>query len=353
MMRFDLNFRQYLELEKLGDGALAPVYSFMKKKEVLSVANNVNYRGKIFPLPIILDVSEKIATSIKKKKFINLFFKNKLVGKIFAPEVFSLDKKKISKKIFGTISPSHPGVNSFLKQSNFYIGGKTKFLKRIRNIYSKYEITPQKSKLFFRKNLFKTMVGFQTRNVPHKAHEYLIRNAIENYDCIFIQPLLGEKKVGDYKANIIMDAFKILIKESLNKKRVLLGSLSTFMRYAGPREALFHAIIRRNYGCTHFIVGRDHAGVSNFYSKFEAQKFVKKYEKKIGIKILYSTGPFYCSKCKIITTEKICTHNKQRVDISGTYIRSVFSKGAKIDTKLINKKIVDTILKKYKKDLFI
>jgi sulfate adenylyltransferase len=349
MIKINLNFRQYLELEKLGDGALDPVFDFMIKKEVLSVAKNVNYKGKIFPLPIVLDITKKNAKRIKNEDYISLFFKKKLVGKIFKPEVFTLDKKMIAKKIYGTNSLLHPGVYSFLKQSDYYLGGKTKFLKRVKNTYSKYEITPIQSKSFFKKNSLKTIVGFQTRNVPHKAHEYLIRNAMENYDCIFIQPLLGEKKIGDYKAHVIMESFKILIKEFLNKKKVLLGSLLTFMRYAGPREALFHAIIRRNYGCTHFIVGRDHAGVSNFYTKYEAQKFVKKYEQKIGIKILYSTGPFYCSKCKIITTEKICTHNNYRIDISGTYIRNIFSKGEKVDQKLINKIIVDTILKNIKK----
>ena len=354
MIKFKLNFRQYLELEKLGFGSFFPVKDFMKKKDVMSVVNRVHYRKKIFPLPIILDLPKMIAKDIKKNSIVSLYYKNTLVGKIHSPEIFTLNKKKVAQKIFGTNSKLHPGVSSFFNQSKYYLGGKTKFLKVVENSYTKYEITPKESKLYFKKKSLKTIVGFQTRNVPHKAHEFLIRNAMENYDCVFIQPLLGEKKIGDYKANVIMDSIKFLINECLNQSKVFLGSLTTFMRYAGPREALFHAIIRRNYGCTHFIIGRDHAGVSNFYKKYEAQNFVKKFEKKIGIIILYSTGPFYCSKCDLITTDKVCRHNKTkfRIDISGTYIREIFSKGIKPDKRFINEKIVYKILKNNKK-LFI
>lgn len=356
MIKINLNFRQYLELEKLGFGSFLPVKDFMKKKEVLSVVNNQIYRKKIFPLPIILDIEQNIAEKIKTKtKVINLFYKKKLVGKIFNPEIFSLKKKEVAKKIFGTSSKLHPGVNFFYNQSNFFVGGKTKFIQNVKNFYSRYEIKPEQSKYYFKKNLYKKIVGFQTRNVPHKAHEYLIRNAIENYDCIFIQPLLGEKKIGDYSASAIMDSFKFLIKKFYNKKKIILASLTTFMRYAGPREALFHAIIRKNYGCTHFIVGRDHAGVSNFYKKYEAQDYVKKFEKKIGISIIYSTGPFYCKKCELITTEKVCPHKDKSsiIEISGTYIRKVFAKGIQVDKRFINEEMVEKVINKNKNRLFI
>ena len=201
------------------------------------------------------------------------------------------------------------------------------------------------------KKKFKTFVGFQTRNVPHKAHEFLIRNALENYDGVFIQPLIGKKKPGDYLPDVIMSAFSFLIKNFLVKEKIILGSLTTFMRYAGPREALFHAIVRKNYGCTHFIVGRDHAGVDNFYNKLDAQKLVKKFEKKIKIKIIDSTGPFYCEVCQMISTNKICKHvkNKEKTDISGTYIRSLFKEGKNPKEKYISKKIVFLIKSKFKK----
>ncbi len=352
MIKYYINFRQYLELEKLGFGSFVPVKDFMKKKEVMNVVNKVLYKKKVFPLPIILDLPYKIAKKVKFNSIIFLYYKKKLVGKIYNPEVFNLNKKNVAKKIFGTSSRKHPGVNKFYLESNYYLGGKTIFLREVKNSYSKYEIKPSKSKLLFKKK-FRTVVGFQTRNVPHKAHEFLIRNAIENYDCVFIQPLLGEKKIGDYKANVIIDSFKYLIKKCYNHKKIFLGSLTTFMRYAGPREALFHSIIRRNYGCTHFIIGRDHAGVANFYKKFEAQRFVKKYEKRIGIKILYSTGPFYCSRCNIITTDNICKNKnkKYRIDISGTYIRNIFLKGLKPDKRFINEEIVIKLNKK--KNLFL
>ena len=148
-----------------------------------------------------------------------------------------------------------------------------------------------------------------------------------------------------------MDAFKFLVSNFLVKDKVILGSLTTFMRYAGPREALFHAIIRRNYGCTHFIVGRDHAGVGNFYNKLDAQKLVKKFENKIKIKIIDSTGPFYCEVCQMISTNKICKHVKknEKTEISGTYIRSLFKKGVNPNEKFISKKIVSSVKNKFKR----
>ena len=340
MEKINLNFFQYLELEKLGTKVFSPVINFMNKQEFISVVNKMRFKKKIFPLPIILDVKKNY--KYKKLKKIKLIYKSTIVGEIYNPEFYKIDKFKVTKKIFGTTSRKHPGVNEFLNKEEFFVGGKTIFLKKVKHVLSKYEIFPRDVKKIIHKRNFNTVVGFQTRNVPHKAHEYLIRNSIENYDAILIQPLIGKKKIGDYSADSIMKSFKNLIKNYLPEKKIILSCLTTSMRYAGPREAIFHAIIRRNYGCSHFIVGRDHAGVGNFYKKYEAQKLIKKFEKLIGIKIIYSKGPYYCLKCDQIVTANICRHSgsKYEKQISGTYIRSKITKNSALDKKLFRRDLI-------------
>ena len=352
MHKININFQEYLELERLSDNSFLPVKNFMKKKEAISVINKMRYKNKIFPLPILLSIELKQYNELlMNNSTVNLIYKNILVGKIINPEIFKIDINKMCKKIFGTTNIKHPGVNFYKNQSGLFIGGRTILKRKIQHEFKKFEINPKQVKRLKIKKKLNTLVGFQTRNIPHKAHEFLIRNALENYDGVFIQPLIGKKKTGDYLPPVIMDAFKFLVSNFLVKDKVILGSLTTFMRYAGPREALFHAIIRRNYGCTHFIVGRDHAGVGNFYNKLDAQKLVKKFENKIKIKIIDSTGPFYCEVCQMISTNKICKHVKknEKTEISGTYIRSLFKKGVNPNEKFISKKIVLSVKNKFKR----
>jgi len=345
MKNINLNFNQYLELEKLGNGVFNPVDSFMKKKDFYSVVNRMKYKKKIFPIPIILDITKEEKKKILNDKKVILVFKSKIVGQILNPEIFKCDKKKIVKKIFGTINKKHPGVKEFFDKGDWFIGGKTIFKKNIKHNLSKYEIYPKQIKEIIKKNKFRTIVGFQTRNVPHKAHEYLIRNSLENYDAILIQPLIGQKKIGDYEPKSIMRSYNIFIKNFLPKKRVILSCLTTSMRYAGPKEAIFHAIIRRNYGCNYFIVGRDHAGVGNFYKKYEAQELIKKYENSIGINIICSKGPYYCTKCSQIVTSNICKHSgtKYEKQISGTYIRSRIVNKKKLDKSMFRSELINNM----------
>lgn len=346
MTEINLNFNQYLELEKLGTGVFYPVKNFMTRKEFESVVNYMNFKKKIFPLPIILDVKNK--PKFKKFDKIKLKFNSKEVGEIHNPDFYKCDKIKTVKKIYGTKSLKHPGVEEFFKKGEWFVGGKTIFKNKIKNQLSKYEIFPNEVKKIIKKRNFKTIVGFQTRNIPHKAHEYLIRNSLENYDAVLIQPLIGRKKTGDYSPHSIMKSYNIFLKDYIPTKRSILSCLTTSMRYAGPREAVFHAIIRKNYGCTHFIVGRDHAGVGNFYKKYEAQHLISKYEKKIGIKIIYSKGPYYCMKCCQIVTENICKHSntKHEKQISGTYIRSKIINNSKLDERLFRTDLIKNIKKK-------
>ena len=215
--------------------------------------------------------------------------------------------------------------------------------ENIKNLFSKYDLTPRKVKEKIKTFNLSTVAGFQTRNVPHRAHEHILELALKEVDGLFIQPLIGKKKRGDFTPQAIMNSYNLLLKNYLPENKIILGALTTSMRYAGPREALFHAMIRKNYGCTHFIVGRDHAGVSNYYEEYEAQNLCIKYESELNIKIIKMRGPFYCKKCDMITTDNICSHNEYRVSVSGTKIRNSLIKNHSISPKYMRPEIINTI----------
>tara|TARA_B110000238_G_scaffold193118_1_gene229180 strand:+ start:996 stop:2060 length:1065 start_codon:yes stop_codon:yes gene_type:complete len=346
---------QYLELEKIGLGVFSPLDHFMKENDFIEVCNNMRLKsGDVFPIPILFDVSRELAKSAKLSDKLNLFYKKKLVGNLYPESIFSCNKSEVSKKIYGTDELNHPGVKNFFEINDWFIGGKTVLLERVLLDFSKYELTPNETKKKFKDQNWKTIVGFQTRNVPHRAHEYLQRVALENVDGLFIQPLVGKKKPGDYTPNAIINGYETLISDFFPANKVFLSILSTSMRYAGPREAVFHAIIRKNYGCTHFIVGRDHAGVGSYYEKYAAHKLLKSFESELDINIFYFHGPFYCKICDGIVTEQTCKHietdEEKTFQISGTMIRDSLSNGVIPDTKYFRNEIYDSIIDL---DLFI
>jgi sulfate adenylyltransferase len=339
---------QYLELEKIGLGAFLPLDGFMSEAEFQSVCDKLRLpSGAVFPLPIVLDVDAATAERARDAARIELLYEGKRVGQLTPNSVYTCDKQKVARQVYGTADPAHPGVRRFLDAGAWFIGGKTELLARVEVGVGGYELSPQETRRHFAERGWKTVVGFQTRNVPHRAHEYLQRVALEHVDGLFIQPLVGQKKAGDYTLEAIMTGYQALVDGFYPSERVLLGVLSTSMRYAGPREAIFHALIRRNYGCTHFIVGRDHAGVGNYYRKYEAQELLRQYEAELGIKIMYLHGPFYCAACEGIVTEHTCPHftrePEQITEISGTLMRSILSAGASPDSKFIRPQIVAAV----------
>lgn len=352
-MKINIDFDSYLELEKIGIGAFKPLEGFMNEKDFYSVAENMRLvNGKLFPIPILLPIPKKIdPEQILHKKKILLIYENNTVGEIYPESIFSINFKRFIKMLFGTNDDKHPGYNMLHKSGNFFLGGKVKLLKQIKYKNSEFSISPKELKLFIKRNKYKTIAGFQTRNVPHKAHEYILTSALKDVDSLFIQPLIGKKKEGDFLPECVLKSYKYLIDYIFPKKQVILGTLTTSMRYSGPREAVFHAIIRRNYGCTHFLVGRDHAGVGSYYGEYDAQNLCVKFEKEIGIKIIKVRGPFYCKSCKKITNDKNCTCKlSEKIEVSGTKIRNALLNNKKISEKFMRKEILDLIRKE---DIFI
>jgi len=336
---------QYLELEKIGLGAFLPLTGFMNESEFRSVCDTMCLpSGDPFTIPVVLDVDAEIVRRAGEASTIELMFDGQKVGEVVPESVYTCDKEAVAKQIFGFNDKAHPGVQRFFRLGDWLIGGKTTFLRRVELEISKYELTPAETRERFQALGWKTIVGFQTRNVPHRAHEYLQRVALEHVDGLFIQPLIGQKKAGDYAPEAIMAGYTCLVSDFYPNDRVILGVLSTSMRYAGPREAVFHALIRRNYGCTHFIVGRDHAGVGNYYGKYEAQDLLRRFEGKLGIKIMYLHGPFHCEICGGIVTEHTCSHYRgtpsRITEISGTRIRKILSGGERPDERFFRLEVL-------------
>ena len=337
---------QYLELEKIGIGAFSPLAGFMNESEFVSVVDCLRMPSSdVFSLPVILDVDLNIAEEIRDAAAVDLVFEGDLVGQISPTDLFSCDRREVARKIFGTDNSAHPGVKHFYTLKPIFVGGPVQLLKRTQLDISADELTPADTKRIFRELGWERIVGFQTRNVPHRAHEYLLRIALEHADGLFVQPLVGRKRTGDYVPEAIMRGYRALIGNYLPPQRVVLGTLSTLMRYAGPREAVFHAIIRRNYGCSHFIVGRDHAGVGEWYGLYDAHELTRQFDGDLGIEIMRLKGPYHCEKCGGIATDNTCVHgNTDYVEqISGTYMRQILSSGKHPDSHLMRQEVVDVL----------
>ncbi len=348
MIELAINRRQYLELEKIAFGAFAPLAGFMTEDEFVSVVETMRLPTRApFPLPVILDVTGAQIRDLTGGSQVALVCEDAKVGELSLDSVYTCDKRAVAEHMFGTADAGHPGVAHFFAMGDYFIGGPARLTRRLAFEFSDYDLTPDQTRAHFADHGWQTIAGFQTRNVPHRAHEYLQRLALEQVDGLFIQPLVGRKKRGDYEPAAILTGYRTLIDGFLPRQRVLLGVLSTAMRYAGPREAIFHAIIRRNYGCTHFVIGRDHAGVGGFYGKYDAHNLAKQFGPELGIEVLLYFGPFHCKVCDGIVTERTCPHVDTEPEvtreISGTAIRALLLNGTVLGSDLIRAEVVESV----------
>jgi sulfate adenylyltransferase len=304
-----------------------PLTGFMGRRAVESVlAENRLPGGPAWTVPIVLDAREKDAQSLRRGMELGLADEaGTLHGVIEVSEVFAHDRPAHARRLYGMLDAEHPGVRSVLEMGECLVAGDVHAFAQPPE--SAHQLSPAQSRQIFEERGFRTVAGFQTRNVLHRAHEYLQRTALEIVDGLFIQPLIGWKKKGDYEPSVILDVYPKFIKQFYPRASVVFGALNTAMRYAGPKEAAFHAIIRKNFGCTHFIVGRDHAGVGGFYGHYEAQEFLATLG-DIGIEILAFKEPIYCDRCRMIVTSRTCGHERAHLHpVSGTIIRKALTDG--------------------------
>lgn len=344
-----MEFRTEIDEETLQDainietGLLSPLTGFMTEEEFRAVVDRcVLPNGEVFTIPITLDVSEKLYERLSKGTNLLLTVQGKPVAVMEVRGKFIITESDLE-RVFETTDDSHPGVKKERGRSPFRVGGKVRLTAQ--NLLTD-ALSPALTKRIFRERGWKTVVGFQTRNPVHRAHEHLQRLALEIADGLFINPITGWKKPGDFSEDAVYAAYRAMIAEFYPAGRVYMAGLKTQMRYAGPREAIFHAIIRRNLGCTHFIIGRDHAGVGGYYGIYEAHDFAKKItaEHDIGIELLLTREPYYCQKCGQIVTDNTCHHyDTDRVEISGTIIRKYISDGFMPDEIMMRREIFDAI----------
>ena len=348
-MQIIISLDDYCKSYNLQTGVYAPLYHFVGSSDLSSISKELKLKdGNFYPLPIYLPLRDQNLSNKILDKKVELIYENDLVGCIEVSEVYEPDKENLCMSIYGTNDINHPGVKYFLNEPKYFLSGIPNIFKPPSFTKEKYFMTPDQVKSEKIKRDFNSLVGFQTRNVPHRAHEHLQRTSMEICDGILIHPLVGWKKRGDFSQEAIVRAYKILIEKFYPTDKVIFSLFYSPMFYAGPREALFHALVRKNFGCTHFIVGRDHAGVGNFYKLYEAHQIASKYSNSIDIEFLLLRGPYYCHLCGCVVTDKHCGHcNSDSTDkISGTAVRKSIINGNDMPNWLIRPEIANVLSRK-------
>jgi sulfate adenylyltransferase len=319
------------DLVLISIGAFSPLQGFMNQKDYLQVLKEMRLSsGEIWSLPITLSVSKKIKDQLSIGQAISLKGENDVIyGVMEIEEIYEYSKKAEALFVYKTTDPNHPGVKKVFEKEDYYLAGPVTLLNKPKDIFTSDFQTPQQLRQTFQSLGWNTVAAFQTRNPIHRAHEYLQKTALENVDGLLIHPLVGNTKADDIPADIRMKSYKVLMENYYPLDRVLLSVFPAAMRYAGPREAVFHSIVRKNFGCTHFIVGRDHAGVGDYYGTYDAQKIFEQFQKEeLEIEILKFEHAFFCIKCSSMATSKTCPHEKEmHIHLSGTKVRAMLKDG--------------------------
>jgi sulfate adenylyltransferase len=349
-----LSSRQLSDLIMLAMGAFSPLTGFMGKEDYEGVVGEMRLKSRrLWPIPITLPVSRRGADTIKEGQRVALVSRDNssdIFASMLVEEKFSYDKKAEAVSVFGTDDPDHPGVKSLYEQGEVYLGGRVKVFSEGEYPQRFPEFArPAETRAIFAKKGWKTIAAFQTRNPMHRSHEYLSKIALEVCDGLLIHPIVGKLKAGDIPAEVRMECYRVLLENYYPADRVVLKVYPMEMRYAGPREAVLHAIIRQNFGCSHLIVGRDHAGVGNYYGPFDAQKIFDGLNPgDLYIQPLKLDSTFWCQKCGCMASAKTCPHPEEdHLLVSGTRLRQMLAKGERPPEHFSRKEIVDILIKYY------
>ncbi len=343
-----------LDVEKIANGTFSPLTGFMGSKDVQAVLDTMHRTDGIpWTIPIVFHAPKSDTAGLKPGDDVAIVntTDQTIAAILTIDEVFSIDKSEFAQKVYGTTEREHPGVNLMMNWGDSCVAGSIELIEYAASLIpGNYDLSPAQVRKQFAEKGWHRIVGFQTRNLGHRAHEHLQKIALEHADGLLIHPLIGWKKKGDMQPEVILEGYEILTEKYYVKDNTMLAGLTTAMRYAGPKEAVFHSIIRKNFGCTHFIVGRDHAGVGSYYEKYAGHKIFDEFGDELGITPMRLHGPCWCEVCQSIVTEHTCPHEDAWLQISGTDVRAMLARGECPPPSVMRPEIGAFLVQKAKED---
>ncbi|HJV03978.1 MAG TPA: sulfate adenylyltransferase [Actinomycetota bacterium] len=343
-----LGERETSDLEMLAAGAMSPLTGFMGEKDYRGVVEEMRLAsGPVWSLPITLSVDDEAMKRIGRSDAVALTLGGHAAAVLHVEEVYRRDREIEAEAVFQTTDRAHPGVAALDTAGDWLVGGPLEVIRLPEHhTFTEHRMTPAETRRAFAERGWRRVVGFQTRNPVHRAHEYIQKCALEIVDGLLLHPLVGATKQDDVPADVRMRCYRVLLDNYYPLDRVLLSVFPAAMRYAGPKEAIFHAIVRKNYGCTHFIVGRDHAGVGTYYGTFDAQKIFDRFEPDdLGITPLFFDHAFWCHRCEGMATSKICPHgDEDRLTLSGTKVREMLRNGERPPPEFSRPEVADVLI---------
>lgn len=351
--RVTLSARQRADLDLIAVGALSPLEGFMDRATYESVLTDMRLpNGLAWSVPITLAVPDDEVEHIGSASEVELIDpEGNFLGVVEVTDRYTIDPQREAKLVFGTDDPAHPGVASLYKHGTTVIAGPVRVAARMPVVDAAvpYRLDPAQSRAAFTERGWRTVVGFQTRNPIHRAHEYITKVALETVDGLFLHPLVGETKSDDIPADVRMRCYEVLIEHYYPQERVVLGVLPAAMRYAGPREAILHAVMRQNYGCSHFIVGRDHAGVGNYYGTYDAHRIFDDITRdELAIQPLFFEHAFWCKLTGgMATTKSSPSKEEDRVFLSGTKVREMLGRGEVPPVEFTRPEVAKVLIEAY------
>jgi sulfate adenylyltransferase len=335
------------DVENIAHGVYSPLEGFLGEADFRSVLAGSRLRNDIaWTIPIVLDADPGEAAGLKPGAEVLLATEDgRPVAVLRLEEKYGFDKGEMAEKVFGTRDPAHPGVAKVMGMKDVLLAGPVDLVETAPTPFDRWKLSPKETRVLFEAKGWRTVVGFQTRNTPHLGHEYVQKAALTFTDGLFINPVIGRKKKGDFKDEVILASYEEAIRLYYLKERTAMAILQMEMRYAGPREAIHHAILRKNFGCTHIIIGRDHAGVGSYYPPFAAQDVFESFP-DLGIVPMFFRSFSYCRKCGSVVNEKICPHPPaDHVQFSGTKIRDLLVKGECPPPELMRPEVAEVIMR--------